>query len=252
MQNLFSLPQDQVPQERGFLLSRIGAERIDKRSLSVAQAELHEMLADEGWVGVHGLVVDQVGENSLRDAREGSDVSLTGSVVGWVHVWDAALLGFAHLFGPVDGSRSDLPQANAQACVESEEGKEERPGHLGLLLIRRTGIDGLDAEFIELGAQRAKRFHDVWRRMWLDKKIKRLTATRTTQIEKSVRAHGLRCLRFLLGGAATLDPREIAARDLPRNSSQLLESSGVLCGHISLLLPGIDSLAAYSELTCKS
>jgi len=174
-----------------------------------------------------GLVVRPVGVAPYRGSRpvEGLAAGRTSNA-SWIGVHDAALLGFAHLFGPVDRSRADLPQTNAQACVEGEDGEEEGPGH-GLLMLGRSSPKShgkpSDADHIQCD----------------------------TQVERQC-VHDLRCLRFLLGGAAGFGPREITARDLPRDASQLLESSGVFCGHISLLLPGIDGLAAYSELTCKS
>lgn len=116
MQHLFRLPQDQVSNEDGLLLARVGAEGIDKRSLSVAQAELDEVLTDQSGVGVHGVGLEVVGEGSLRRASENGVVS-RGK---WIHVFDAASvalfallrdsgrLGLGHAENTVEASRLRL------------------------------------------------------------------------------------------------------------------------------------------------
>jgi hypothetical protein len=53
MQHFNRTLKNQLTQQGGFLLSAVGAQRIHKVSLSVAQGELHNVLTNQGRVGVH-------------------------------------------------------------------------------------------------------------------------------------------------------------------------------------------------------
>lgn len=73
MQHLFRLAQNHLPNERRLLLPGVGTQSLEKRSLSVAEAQLDEVLADKRRVGIHG------GLSDVEDGGRG----------GWVHVFDA-------------------------------------------------------------------------------------------------------------------------------------------------------------------
>lgn len=145
MQHLFRLPQNQLTQERGFLLSRVSAERVDKRSLAIAQGELYEVLANKGGVRVHGWGFELVGGNAGRESG------------GWVRVFDAAVIGLAYVLAAEDRRGGDALQEEAEQRPDGEEGPEEIGVHWSLL--DRAGLEFLDPDFVGLGAGLADDFH---------------------------------------------------------------------------------------------
>lgn len=85
MQHLFRFAQNHLSNESGLLLARVGAQCFEQRSLTVAEAQLDEVLANKGGVGVHGVGVVVVGGNAGRTSG------------GWISAFDAAVAGLGEI-----------------------------------------------------------------------------------------------------------------------------------------------------------
>jgi len=115
MQHLFSLSQNHLSDESGLLFTRVGTQGLEQRGLAVAQAQLDEVLADKGRIGIHGVGVVVVSGNAGRKSG------------GWVSAFEAASVALFDLLvsSSNPGAASQIARQQDEHAPEGDEEKEE-------------------------------------------------------------------------------------------------------------------------------